>query len=258
MNNVRIDSRNPVHRQLSDKPVYRAAPVPKPFSAISLADPENWLSAQVAEVGCFHAASSAHRPQTQARVLFDPQTLYVRFDVADRYVRSVRTEAQALVSKDSCVEFFVQPAGSIGYFNFEVNAGGAMLVYFIEDPQRGERTLFRKYAELPVPLVKSIPVFHTLPTIVEPESTDAVNWTVAFSVPKSLFELFVPGAWSRRDRPWHCNFFKCGDETSHPHWASWSDIGETLRFHQPDKFAQLLFDLRGTPALQALSTEGIS
>ena len=30
-----------------------------------------------------------------------------------------------------------------------------------------------------------------------------------------------------------CHAFKCGDQTSHPHWASWAPIGEALNFHQP-------------------------
>ena len=38
----------------------------------------------------------------------------------------------------------------------------------------------------------------------------------------------VPG-----DR-WRANFYKCGDETSHPHWASWSPVGR-LDFHRPQR-----------------------
>ncbi len=147
------------------------------------------------------------------------------------------------------MEFFVQPAGAVGYYNFEVNAGGTVLVYFIEDPTRGaDGTLFQKFTELPIPLVESMPIYHSLPDIVDPERTEPTRWSVAFSISKDLIEQYVPDAWSRRDLPWRCNFHKCGDDTSHPHWASWADIGQTLRFHQPDKFGQLIFDLRGGPA----------
>ena len=37
------------------------------------------------------------------------------------------------------------------------------------------------------------------------------------------------------------NFFKCADDSSHPHWASWAPIGEALNFHQPQYFAPLRF-----------------
>jgi len=36
------------------------------------------------------------------------------------------------------------------------------------------------------------------------------------------------------------NFFKCGDETSHPHWASWSPISEELNFHRPETFGSIV------------------
>ena len=39
---------------------------------------------------------------------------------------------------------------------------------------------------------------------------------------------------------WRANFYKCGDETSHPHWLSWSPVKE-LNFHAPDDFGELKF-----------------
>ena len=38
---------------------------------------------------------------------------------------------------------------------------------------------------------------------------------------------------------WRANLYKCGDQTSHPHWASWAPIGEALNFHQPGFFGGL-------------------
>jgi hypothetical protein len=40
------------------------------------------------------------------------------------------------VWKDSCVEIFLQPKPDAGYFNLEMNAGGAHLCCYIEDPER--------------------------------------------------------------------------------------------------------------------------
>ena len=34
--------------------------------------------------------------------------------------------------------------------------------------------------------------------------------------------------------------FKCADDSPHPHWAAWADIGERLDFHQPDAFGTLV------------------
>jgi hypothetical protein len=101
-------------------------------------DAPAWAPARTLAVEHFHPKSSAHRPVTRARLLYDADHLYVLFHVRDRYVRCVHTTYQSMVSRDSCVEFFLQPPGQPGYFNFEINCGGTLLLYFIEDVTRGE------------------------------------------------------------------------------------------------------------------------
>ena len=44
-----------------------------------------------------------------------------------------------------------------------------------------------------------------------------------------------------QDQTWRANFYKCGDATSHPHWASWNPIGEKLSFHKPEYFGEIVF-----------------
>jgi hypothetical protein len=39
---------------------------------------------------------------------------------------------------------------------------------------------------------------------------------------------------------WRDNFYKCGDQTSHPHWASWSPVDD-LNFHLPRCFGTICF-----------------
>jgi hypothetical protein len=41
---------------------------------------------------------------------------------------------------------------------------------------------------------------------------------------------------------WRGNFYKCGDETSHPHWGMWAPIREGFTFHQPRFFGTLHFE----------------
>ena len=41
---------------------------------------------------------------------------------------------------------------------------------------------------------------------------------------------------------WFDTFFKCADESSHPHWASWSPLGAELNFHTPEYFQELYFE----------------
>ena len=94
-----------------------------------------WTDAQVGTIAHFHRTSSDHRPVTCFKLLYDDAGIYIQFDVRDRYVLCRRTEDQAMVCRDSCVEAFLQPTVDRGYFNFEINCCGAMLLWYVTDAQ---------------------------------------------------------------------------------------------------------------------------
>jgi hypothetical protein len=200
-----------------------------------------WNSAKIIPIENFHPRSSDHRPITHCKVLHHLDELHVAFRVQDRYVRCLRSNYQDMVSKDSCVEFFLEPRAGRGYFNFEINCGGAMLLYFIEDPTPALPAFFRKFTPVPFAVAAQIKINTSLPSRVEPEITDPVTWTVQCAVPISVFSHFLGEIGPLAGQEWRGNFFKCGDETSHPHWASWACIGERLRFHQPEYFKPIFF-----------------
>jgi len=200
-----------------------------------------WDAAEILQVNHFHPRSSPHRPTTRAKVLHDGERIYVAFHVQDRYVRCVHDQYQSMVSRDSCVEFFLQPRPGGGYFNFEINCGGTLLLYFIEDATRIPGALFRKFEPIPEELGLLARISASLPSRVEPELVEPTVWTLFCQVPRALLEAYCGplGEWT--GQKWRGNFFKCADQTSHPHWASWAPIGEELRFHQPNLFAPILF-----------------
>jgi len=200
-----------------------------------------WNTAETAIVNHFHARSSDHRPRVAARLGYSSSSLWLRFDVADRYVRSLTTRVQRPVCIDSCVEFFVQPRADKGYFNFEINCGGTLLVYYIEDPTRHPTRGFERYTVLPVAQAKQVKILHTLPRRVTPEITRPVEWSIACRIPLALMERYVGKLGELPAQQWRGNFFKCADKTSHPHWAAWSAIGEELNFHQPGYFGRISF-----------------
>jgi Carbohydrate-binding family 9 len=200
-----------------------------------------WQAAPTLNVDQFHPRSSAHRPRTRAKLLYNQQVLRVLFDVQDRFVRCTHKGYQQPVCRDGCVEFFVAPQPGQGYLNFEINCGGAMLVYHIVDPARASGGGFMAYTVLPEKLLKQVAIYHSLPQHVEPEIAGPTNWRVELAISWCFFE-----ATSRLVRPtagssWRGNFCKCADHTSHPHWASWSPIGEVLNFHNPAGFGTIHF-----------------
>ena len=196
-----------------------------------------WGEAEEGRVAHFGKESRGHCPDTRFRVLHDDNALYVKFEVRDQYVRSVQTAYQGLVCFDSCAEFFVQPCAGKGYFNFEMNAGGTLLLYYIEDHRRTPDG-FEKFAKVPETLARQMTIWHSLPAVVEPEIAEPTTWSVAYRVPMALFEAFIGPLGKLAGQTWRGNFFKCGDQTSHPHWGSWAPLTK-LNFHLPDCFGEL-------------------
>lgn len=243
MNKIGVKQRRPVLREISKS---KTAEYLVAFNTdLSLdSDLTAWKRITPAKIVNFHPESSSHRPRAEARAIWNDRGLLVRFDVVDRYVRALRTGYQDLVSKDSCVEVFLQPRPDMGYFNFEMSCIGTLLLYYIEDPSKprpANGSSFVKFKKVPEKLAKLIEIRTSLNGRIDEEIKTRVAWHLTAFVPWALFEHYLGDATPTKLPEWRGNFFKCGDETSHPHWASWNPIGSVLRFHQPAKFGRLVF-----------------
>lgn len=187
----------------------------------------------------FHSCGSDHRPQVQARLVHDVSSLIVRFRIADCWVRSVTTNENGAVCRDSCIECFLSPDLRLGYLNFELNAGGTLHASHLRDHRLvagrfADCRLIRNHAAL------NIRTWTSLPRTVEPEIAEPLNWEAAIQIPISLFRSLInPDAAFVGE--WRANLYKCGDETSHPHWACWAPVGDPLSFHKPECFGSLHF-----------------
>lgn len=203
-------------------------------------DDPAWNSADLIEIDQFHKRSSSHRPVTTAKIAYDSEAIHLRFSVEDQYVRCVCEEYLGPVCKDSCVEFFVRPDENLGYFNIEVNCGGGLHVSYIRDwtMQPGG---FADWTPLPPRHGSQIEILPSHPGRIEPEVETPLRWQIGLRIPFAVFEQYINAdIRPRPGRQWRANFYKCGDETSHPHWAAWSPI-KRLSFHQPDCFGVLSF-----------------
>jgi hypothetical protein len=203
-------------------------------------DDSVWSAAPIATINSFRPESSSHRPETFARLMHDDVHIHGIFRVRDQFVRSVRREYFDEVRKDSCVEFFIQPRAGGGYFNLEMNAGGAHLCSFIEDPTRVQGG-FKKFTRLPPEIGRSICVRSSLPKVVDPEIAERIDWEIKFAIPFVLFEHYVGKLDEVIGQTWRGNFFKCAQEVSQPHWASWCPVDE-FNFHLPRCFGFIRFE----------------
>ncbi len=202
-------------------------------------DDPAWMHADDLELTYFRPEGTTHRPKTTAKLLYNLDGIFGIFRVEDRYVRCVHTHYGEPVYKDSCVEFFVRPAADRGYFNFEFNCGGALLCSYITNPERTADG-FREFVQIPEEYGRQVAAAHSMPMVVEPEISDDVIWTLEFFIPFVLLEKYAGPLGDVQGQIWKANFYKCGDETSHPHWASWQQVPK-LNFHMPECFGSIVF-----------------
>lgn len=220
-------------------PIYTVSRAGRRPELRGLWDGPAWRRVPSLAVTCFRPEGSAHRPVTQVKLVYDRNGIYGLFQVRDTYVRCVRTRFQDAVYKDSCVEFFVQPRPESGYFNFEFNCGGALLASYITDPARVPGG-FNNFVRLTDADARRLRIHHSLPAVIEPELTEEIIWTVEFFIPFALLEAHVGPVAIEKGAAWRANFYKCADDSSHPHWGAWSPVDE-LNFHLPRCFGTLVF-----------------
>jgi hypothetical protein len=215
----------------------RAAPRPRLEDGW---DAAAWARAETLELAHFRAEGSDHRPRTRCRLLHDGAGLAGIFHVEDRYVRSVHERFGDPVYEDSCVELFLQPAPGRGYLNLEMNCGGTLRASHITDNRRVPGG-FAAFTPLTEDEGRSVGIRSSLPRRVDPEIAAPLEWQLAFFVPLALLERHVGALGRLAGQSWRANVYKCGDSTSHPHWASWAPL-EARNFHLPHCFGTLRFE----------------
>ena len=202
-------------------------------------DWDSWKDAETVELTHLRQESSDHRPVVFARLFHDKTHIYGIYKVEDRFVKVTHVGYQQSVCRDSCVEFFFKPSVGPGYFNLEMNAGGSFLFYYVRNNhQLGETYL--DFSEVDERYGSLVQVKGSMPTRVEPEIGTPVTWFAQFSLPIEALEHYCGRIGSLNGQQWTCNFYKCADECSHPHWLSWAPV-PLRNFHLPECFKPLHF-----------------
>ena len=223
------------------KPTYTIHPT-HPVAELSTNwEGEFWKNAPSLNIDQFRPESSSFHPTVNAKLLYDANFIHVIFKVQDRYTVCQNTQYQSTVCSDSCVEFFVKPAGSKGYFNFEMNCGGTLLCAYITDHRRLPEGGYADFYLLTPEDGSLVRIKTTMPKKLDSEITGPTTWTLAIAIPFAMLTKHTGTTPTPTpDAPWTANFYKCADKSSHPHWASWSPVS-VLNFHLPAEFGSLTF-----------------
>jgi hypothetical protein len=201
-------------------------------------DKPQWQRIKPLNIKLFMGDKPQHLPKTQAKLLYDDDNIYVIFRVEDRFIRALATEYHGSVWQDSCVEFFFTPDLDIseGYFNIETNCIGTILCS--HQIKRGQ-----KQQKLTVQQLDQIEIATSLPQqVIEPEIKEPVTWTLEYRLPLKILKDYCNLTKPAPGVKWRANFYKCADNTTQPHWLTWSYIDKPQPdFHRPEYFGTLEF-----------------
>jgi len=209
----------------------------QPVEINSIWNKAPWKSIPPLTVNHYMGDRPEHQPEVQAKVVYDEEAIYVIFRVKDRYVRCVTEQYQGSVYKDSCIEFFFTPAAdiSLGYFNLEMNCIGTALFKFHD-------TLNDSLIEVSESDFDQVEVAHSVSSPVTDEIQEPTTWTVEYRIPFSILNKYVNLTQPAPGVEWKANFYKIANDSSHPHWLTWSKVDlPKPDFHRPEFFGTLKF-----------------
>lgn len=170
-----------------------------------------------------------YRPVCAGNIARCEDGLAIRFHVQGLDLRAQNLGDNGRQWEDSCCEFFVLEPDGGRYFNFEVNCIGRILGASGEGRHERVRQSLTDLGR--IRRVTSLPVQ------AYDEAGTLRSWDITVIIPFALFgaDAACPPKTLR------ANFYKCGDNTAHPHFLSWSPIGTPRPdFHRPEFFGELI------------------
>ncbi len=185
-------------------------------------DENAWDAANVLELDCSPWEAVPRLYDTQARLVYTDEAIYIKMSTNETQLRAVNTQRDSDVCEDSCMEFFLSPnENDPRYLNFEINPIGAMLLFI----GRG-RDMWQS-----VDVSEEI---FDIKTVITNK-----GWSVCYKIPfsflNSLFGTVTPTM--------RANFYKCGEKTVKSHYGCWNPIlMEEMEFHCPQYFGKLILE----------------
>lgn len=173
-----------------------------------------------------------YKPDLKFRIGHIGSEIWLKYYVKEKNILAQESRINGDVYKDSTVEFFISVDGE-NYYNFEFNCIG--IPHVAHGPGRGNRTFVEPG------IVKQIEIKSTLGDQPFAEKSGAFEWEMMIRIPVKCFAFdkikSIEGLKAT------ANFYKCGDETSDPHFVSWNPIKtENPDYHCPQFFGEVEFE----------------
>lgn len=202
---------------------------------------------QASSVGDFHFPwyKEGEKEQTEAKILWDDENLYVSWLARDKHISASVTQRHGPVSKDDCVEIFISPDPDRvkNYYTFEINAIGTMLNRARTDWWTGPPTWEPEGMQYRA-------TWHGQAK--KDESSDDRQWIVEAAIPLKNFARDAARTPPVHGDRWRLNLQRLGGITN-AQYSTWAPLPETTRsFHTPEAFGIVRF-VNSPPQNQAAS-----
>lgn len=174
-----------------------------------------------------------YQPEVSFRIAHDGNSIYLNYHVKEKSIRARYSKDNGMVWTDSCVEFFLLPAGKKEYYNLESNCIGTLFFGIGEDGS---------YREPALPeFSNQIQRWSSLGNQSFEERIGDFEWELSLIIPTSSF--FKGDIKNLSGQLMKGNFYKCGDDLISPHFLSWNPINtKSPNFHLPEFFGTLIFE----------------
>ena len=174
----------------------------------------------------------SYKPDLQFRIAHTGNEIWLKYYIKEKNILARETRTNGEVYKDSTVEFFISLDGE-NYYNIEFNCIGT--IHLAYGPGRNDRTFVNSEN------IEKIKISSSLGIKPFVEKTGNFDWEIMIRIPVECFEFDKIKTLSGLKGT--ANFYKCGDDTSEPHYISWNPIKtDSPDYHRPEFFGKILFE----------------
>ena len=189
-------------------------------------------STDIQTISTLNWSEYSYKPDVKFRIAYCQDQIWLKYYVTEENILAKETKINGNVYKDSCVEFFISPDQNDTYYNFEFNCIGTPHVGY------GQKGVSKSL--IAPEIVKLIKVKSSLGNQPFEEKTGGYQWEMMIIIPKECLandkDIVLKGLKA------NANFYKCGDDTSKPHFVTWNPVGtENPDYHQPAFFGEVFF-----------------
>ncbi|MFQ5735192.1 MAG: carbohydrate-binding family 9-like protein, partial [Planctomycetaceae bacterium] len=198
----------------------------------------DWKAAK--SVGPFRFAwwKAGKKEQTEAKLLWDDEHLYVSFHCRDAHVTAEHTKRDSPVYRDDCVEVFIapNPKHPDNYFNIEMNVKGAFL-----DQHHPDGPGVKRKQQWNATGVK---IGVTVDGTLNDDSDTDRGWVLEVAVPFKNYGKVAANTPPKAGDVWRLNLNRLGGQTN-PQYSQWSSSRtKKPAFHVPRDFGRVTFSAK--------------